>query len=561
MFEGQPFGKKLKLVLTGESHSPEMTFSLEGFPGGFAVDTARLEAFMERRAPGRNALSTSRKEPDKVEFTAGVGSSGITTGGRIEGKIANTDVRSSDYATTSTVPRPGHADFGQWAECGAIPPGGGSNSGRMTALLCAAGGLCLQYLSHLGVVIKSRVESIGGTADGFKESVLAAARDGDSVGGVISCSVEGLAPGIGGALFAGLESHLAAAVFAVPGVKGVEFGNGFAAGALRGSENNDPFTVMDGRVVTLTNNHGGLLGGRTTGMPLVIRAAMKPTPSIFKEQQSVDLETMLPAVCRIKGRHDPCIAIRALPVLEAVTALALMDAVLESRAARPPVCLTLTAPTPDGCLEQFGSQYPFAQFAEIRADLLDAQLRGEAAGLARSLPVPVILTFRRKRDGGAFEGPEAERISFFEKMLADEDCPFAYVDFEDDFRIAGLERAAASRGVRIIRSLHCFEGPVRDVVAECRRLKGATGEIPKIACMARDDADVEEFFAQSAGFDMFDHILCMMGEAGLPTRIEAWRTGSMLVYASTGGLSGIGHLSAKELTRRCAAAFREKGGA
>jgi len=327
MFEERPFGSFLKLVVTGQSHAPCLTFRLSNFPSGFVLDAAALAAFMERRAPGRDALSTARHETDAVTFVSGLVDY-VTDGTQLVGRIANADQRPDDYGAQRTVPRPGHADYGQWAERGTIPTGGGENSGRLTAALCAAGGLCLQYLAARGIRIAAEIDSIGGKAEGFEAAIAAAKADGDSVGGTVRCVATGLPAGIGGALFAGVESELSAALFAIPGLKGVEFGNGFAAAALRGSENNDPFVVEDGTVRTHGNNHGGVLGGRTTGMPLVFRVAFKPTPTIFKPQPSVDLVTMTSVACVAKGRHDPCIVRRAVPVVEAVTAFVLADLIL-----------------------------------------------------------------------------------------------------------------------------------------------------------------------------------------------------------------------------------------
>ena len=310
-------GRHLRLEVYGESHAPLIGMRLEGFPAGRPVDFAALQAFMERRAPGRDALSTARREPDVPEFVSGV-SDGITTGGAVEAVIRNTDTRSGDYERT--VPRPGHADYPNWVKTGRIPPGGGSNSGRMTAAMCIAGGLCLQELARRGVSVEARADVAG--------DIAAAKADGDSVGGVVTATVTGLPPGLGGPMFDGIDGAIAAAMFGIPGVKGVEFGNGFAAAGLRGSENNDAFAVEGGRVVTRTNRHGGVLGGMTSGMPLVFRVAMKPTPSIYVPQESVDLATMAPATLRVRGRHDPCIALRAVPVVEALAALAVLDAAL-----------------------------------------------------------------------------------------------------------------------------------------------------------------------------------------------------------------------------------------
>lgn len=310
-------GKTLKLEVFGESHAPQIGMRLEGFPAGIRIDFAALESFMERRAPGRDELSTPRREPDKSLFTAGV-KDGVTTGSDIEAVIANTNTRSSDYPRS--IPRPGHADYPSWTKLGRIPAGGGSNSGRMTAPMCIAGALALQALRAYGIEITSEVLSTG--------DILAAKNEGDSVGGIIECTVTSLPVGLGGSMFDGIDGAIAQAIFGIPGVKGIEFGNGFKAASLKGSENNDAFAVRDGKVITLTNRHGGILGGMTSGMPLCFRIAFKPTPSIFKPQRSVDLATMEECILEIKGRHDPCIALRARPVVEALAAFVIYDAIL-----------------------------------------------------------------------------------------------------------------------------------------------------------------------------------------------------------------------------------------
>lgn len=539
------FGRTLKLKVSGASHAPYLEFVLEGFPDGVRIDEDALRAFMERRAPGRDGLSTQRRETDEIEW--------ISRTDPIVGRIANRDMRPSDYGAERTVPRPGHADFGQWVERGRIPTGGGENSGRLTAPICAAGGLCLQFLASRGIEVHARVESAGGdSAD--PDAAIAAARDAmDSVGGIVSCEATGMPAGLGGALFDGIETELAGAIFAIPGVKGIEFGNGFAAAALRGSENNDEFVVQDGEVRTATNRHGGILGGRTTGMPITFRVAMKPTPTIFKPQRSVDLATMQPATCEMKGRHDPCIARRAAPVVEAIAAFVLADAILTAEAASPRICLTLTGRTLSEDLEQYRSQRYFTDMVELRVDLLDESERLRAAEFPSMVPVPAILTFRRRRDGGAFDGTDDERTAFFERTLGRSGSSkvrgFAYVDFEDDFRRDGLAALARTAGARVIRSLHDFTGPVADVVGTCRRMRGGTDEIPKVAFMPKCDADVARLFNETAGFREFPHIALAMGPLGLPTRVHAARTGSMLTYASVGGLGGIGHVSPRELVR------------
>ena len=211
------FGNFLRLDIRGASHAKKMTFSLENFPAGLAIDKVALAEFMERRAPGRDKLSTARRETDEVVFTSGL-NDGITTGATICGEIASRDMRPSDYGAERTIPRPGHADFGQWIEMGRIPTGGGKNSGRLTAPLCAAGALCLQWLERRGIYVNAVVESIRGktAAHEMISEIERAKKLGDSVGGTILCSVYGIPPGLGGPLFEGLESGISAALFGIP---------------------------------------------------------------------------------------------------------------------------------------------------------------------------------------------------------------------------------------------------------------------------------------------------------------------------------------------------------
>ncbi len=540
------YGTFLKLEVRGASHARKMTFTLANVPVGIRLDETALAAFMERRAPGRDKLSTQRREPDRVAFTAGL-KDGVTTGETLCGEIASVDMRPHDYGSERTIPRPGHADFGQWIEMGRIPTGGGKNSGRLTAPLCAVGGFCLQFLKSRGITVSARVESVNGQtdADGIVREIEQAREAGDSVGGTIVCSIEGVPAGLGGALDEGLESELSAAVFAIPGVKGIEFGSGFTCTRMKGSEFNDAFVVENGVVKTATNRQGGILGGRASGMPIEFRVALRPTPTVYTEQPSVDLKTMTPAPLAMKGRHDPCIVRRAVPVVEAMAAFALADAILADEAARPRICLTLTGKTLAEDFAQFNSQRYFTDMVELRVDLLEATERARAAEFPAQVPVPVILTFRRKVDGGAFAGDEAERVAFFKSVLPG--AKFAYVDFESDFRHDELAALAKSAGVKIIRSLHDFTGPVPDVVAACRDLRGATDEIPKIAFLPKTSADVDRLFAETKDFTDFPHILCAMGPLGLPSRVLAVRTHSLLTYASVGGLGQIGHVTPYDL--------------
>ena len=312
------YGECLRLEIFGQSHAESVGMTLEGVPAGARVDFDALLRFMQRRAPGRSEYATARREADGAPITA---------------VIRNTDVRPQDYDALRTVPRPGHADYSAWLRYGSIPTGGGEFSGRMTAPLCIAGGICLQLLENESVSIRARVNEIGGAHDEkvMHDKIMQAKAEGDSVGGVIECVAEGVPAGLGGALFGGMESRISAAVFGIPAVKGIEFGAGFASACLRGSENNDEFCINGGRIETRGNNCGGILGGITDGMPLVFRAAVKPTPSIAKPQRSVDLRTLEETMIEIHGRHDACIVPRAVPCVEAAAAIAIYDAWLARR--------------------------------------------------------------------------------------------------------------------------------------------------------------------------------------------------------------------------------------
>ena len=346
------YGENLRFTIFGQSHSPAVGVTIEGIPPGSRVDLEALNAFLARRAPGRNDWSTARREADRPEFLSGI-KDGKVCGGPVTAIIRNTDARSGDYAPYFDRPRPGHADYTAAVKYGPArdAAGGGHFSGRLTAPLCIAGGICLQLLERQGVRVKARIASVADVADegdiltdpvgetfptlsaprgeAMKSRIARAAAEGDSVGGVVECAVTGLPAGLGDPMFGGMESRLAAVLFGIPAVKGVEFGAGFRAAGLRGSENNDPFALKDGRVVTLTNHAGGILGGITTGMPLVFRTAFKPTPSIAREQRTVDLASLTETTIAVAGRHDPCIVPRAVPCVEAAAAAAIFDALLE----------------------------------------------------------------------------------------------------------------------------------------------------------------------------------------------------------------------------------------
>ncbi len=329
------FGQRYRFTIFGQSHAPAIGVTIEGLPSGFAPDIEALAAFLARRAPGQGKYTTARREADMPEFVSGL-VDGHTCGAPVTAIIRNGDARPGDYENLRRVPRPGHADFTAAVKYGPSRDvaGGGQFSGRLTAPLCVAGGLALQLLGQAGMSVSARIVSIGGQTDpAAMEKALAGAKQaGDSLGGVIECVCQGVFPGLGEPMFGGMENRIAQAVFAIPAVKGVEFGAGFAAASMKGSENNDPFYFDElGVIRTRTNHHGGILGGITSGMPIVFRAAFKPTPSIGIEQDSVDLISRENVKLTVAGRHDPCIVLRAVPCVEAAAAAALYDALLESR--------------------------------------------------------------------------------------------------------------------------------------------------------------------------------------------------------------------------------------
>lgn len=348
------YGENLRITIFGQSHSPAIGVTVEGIPAGERIDTAELARFLARRAPGRNEWSTPRREADAPEFLSGLKDS-VTCGAPLAAIIRNADTRSQDYAALADTPRPGHADYTAQVKYGGAQDsaGGGHFSGRLTAPLCIAGGICIQLLAREGITVISRIAAIADVEDegalcastaekpfptvsdecgeAMRAAIDAAKADGDSVGGVIECAVLGLPAGLGGPLFGGLEGRISAAVFGIPAVKGIEFGAGFAAARMRGSENNDCFETSSGRVVTKSNNCGGILGGISDGMPLVFRAAVKPTPSIAAEQLTLNMKTMEETALHVPGRHDPCVVPRAVPCVEAAAAIAVYDALLARR--------------------------------------------------------------------------------------------------------------------------------------------------------------------------------------------------------------------------------------
>lgn len=355
-----PYGNNIKLYIEGGSHDEKIEMLLKGFPEGIHIAEEFLSSFMARRAPGQNEWSTSRKEADKPVFLSGI-KDGITTGDDIKAVIYNSNQHSSDYSTVGIIPRPSHADFAAIMKYGKDTDlrGGGHYSGRLTSLLCVAGALALMYLKEKGVDIFAHIYSIGNISDipfdktdvgknekeilsgssfpvicsdkGEEMKKLIAEKKAqlDSVGGIIECAAVGLPAGLGEHMFRSVEASVSSIMFSVPAVKGIEFGNGFGCAKLSGSENNDAFYYDGDKVKTKTNNAGGILGGMTNGMPLIFRVAIKPTPSIGKEQDTVNLETKQNIKFTIKGRHDPCIIPRAVPVIEAAAAISILDMMLD----------------------------------------------------------------------------------------------------------------------------------------------------------------------------------------------------------------------------------------
>lgn len=353
------YGDKLKLSIFGQSHAKAIGMCLDGIPAGLSVDFDKLQAFLDRRAPGNNSYSTTRKESDKPEFLSGI-VNGYTCGAPIAAVIENQNTRSGDYENLKDCPRPGHADYPAQVKYKGYQDvaGGGHFSGRLTASLCIAGGLCKQWLEAKGIQIGAHILNLAGIADEpdvldwlnpdflqistdfpvvnpdagkkMQEAIAQAKAEGDSVGGIIECMVSGLSAGLGEPMFGGIESKLAQIIYGIPAVKGLDFGSGFCGSYLRGSQNNDAYAIQEGKIITKTNNAGGILGGITNGMPLVFSVAIKPTPSIAKEQGSVSLSKMQQQNLIIQGRHDPCIVPRAVPVVEAAAAIAIMDIYLSN---------------------------------------------------------------------------------------------------------------------------------------------------------------------------------------------------------------------------------------
>lgn len=348
---GNTFGHLFRVTTFGESHGPGLGVIIDGVPAGLRLDPEQIQHDLDRRRPGQSKVSTMRKEADEVEILSGV-MDGVTTGTALAMLIRNTDQRSRDYGNLATCFRPGHADYGYFKKYGIRDyRGGGRSSGRETAMRVAAGSVAKQLLAHYGVTIQAYTLRLGGVdaakidfaavesnivrsadpdaAEAMIAAIRAAQAEMDSVGGIIECRADGVPAGLGEPVFDKLDALIAHAVLSIGGIKGIEFGSGFAAADLRGSVNNDPITP-DG----FTSNHaGGIIGGISNGNTILFRAAMKPTSSIAKEQNTID-EAGSAVTISVHGRHDPCLVPRAVPVVEAMTALVLIDALLQNRCAR-----------------------------------------------------------------------------------------------------------------------------------------------------------------------------------------------------------------------------------
>jgi len=349
---GNSLGKIFTITSFGESHGRCVGVIVDGCPAGLPLTDDDIQSEVDRRRPGAGAASTSRSEEDKVEILSGV-YDGHTTGAPVCLLVWNRDVDSSQYLKNRFLPRPGHADFTAFTRYGGFNDfrGGGRFSGRITAGFVMAGAIARKLLRLRGIEVLAHTMEIGGIKAGpveldkirasiddntlrcadptgagqMLQAIEKARAEGDSLGGIIEGIALNVPAGLGEPVFGTLEGELAKALFAIPAVKGVEFGSGFSASAKHGSENNDPFAIEDGKIITPTNNAGGILGGISNGMPIVVRVAVKPTPSISQDQETVDMAKMEPATLSTRGRHDACIVPRAVPVVSAMMAVTLCD--------------------------------------------------------------------------------------------------------------------------------------------------------------------------------------------------------------------------------------------
>lgn len=327
---GNTIGKIFKVTTFGESHGNAVGAIIKGCPTGLNISLSKIQMELDRRRPGKSKLTSSRNEPDKLEVISGI-KNGKTTGGKIKLQVKNIDTRSKDYNTIIYKPRPGHADLTYFLKYGKIPVGGGRASGRETVGRVLAGAIAKQILEKEEIEIKGKIIEIYGKKKDFEKIILNAKSKQDSVGGIVKIIAQGVPPGLGEPVFDKLDADLAKALMSISAVKGVEIGIGFQSSRIKGSENNDPIILKNGKIKTKTNDAGGILGGISNGMPIICRIAVKPTSSIEKEQDTVNLETMKTTKLRIKGRHDPCICPRIVPVAEAMVALVLVDHLLRLR--------------------------------------------------------------------------------------------------------------------------------------------------------------------------------------------------------------------------------------
>lgn len=348
--------KKLSLTIFGESHGPCIGGVITGLPAGHRLDFEKIDKDVLRRKPGKDGLSTPRNEADKYEIVSGI-KDGVLTGAPLCVIIKNSDTHSSDYSKLADIPRPSHSDYPAYIKYNGFNDirGGGHFSGRLTAPITVIGSICKQLLEKEEIKVVSHIlrikditdkslldcnsEDIKKLADGkdtvcdsvvenFYKLITDAKANKDSLGAVCECGIINMKPGLGGPLFDGLEGKLAQLVYGIPGVKGVEFGIGFDFAGLSGSLANDCYCLKDGKIRTKTNNNGGILGGISNGENIIFRVAFKPTPSIALPQQSVNLKTGCEEILEIKGRHDPIIALRALPVVEGIAAIGILDEIL-----------------------------------------------------------------------------------------------------------------------------------------------------------------------------------------------------------------------------------------
>jgi chorismate synthase len=355
------WNNRISISIFGESHGPAIGVTIDNLPPGEYIDIEKLHQFMARRAPKSDGTTTPRKETDMNQIMSGL-LNDRTTGTPLCAFIQNTDTRSKDYSNLSRLPRPGHADY-----TGALRykgfndvRGGGHFSGRLTAPLCFAGAVCGQILERRGIYVGAHISEIHGIKDDefdcvnatkedilavrgksfpviknaqgqkMQEDIRAAAQGGESLGGIIECVAINVPAGIGSPIFDGLENTIAQLIFGIPAIKGLEFGAGFQVAEMVGSQNNDSFYVDDhGHVKTRSNNHGGILGGISSGMPITLRVAVKPTASIRLEQDTVNMTTMENDKLVIHGRHDPCIVARAVPCVESAVNIALLSHMLD----------------------------------------------------------------------------------------------------------------------------------------------------------------------------------------------------------------------------------------